>query len=109
MNRMFPGRLVLGVGLVGAAVLVSPTLYAQGTAPSAHDAPPARNANVYNGRAHQPTAGVQGNEAAAGVATSDQQATQENHELDQIGRQLTDKANKDAATAPPQPRPPNGK
>ncbi len=107
MNRMSPGCLVLGVGLVGAAMLLSPAIHAQGAAPT--DAPPARNANVYNGRAHQPTAGVQGNEAAAGVAPSGQRAAQENRTLNQIGDKLIDKANKDAATAPPQPRPPNGK
>ncbi len=71
-------------------------------------AQPARNGNVWNGQSHEPTAGaVTGNEAAAGVAPSDAKTRQENHDLDVMGRQLTDKANRDAANSPGFPRPPN--
>jgi hypothetical protein len=68
----------------------------------------ARNGNVWNGRAHEPDAGnVIANERAAGVAPSAAQQAQENRDLDRMGQKLTEKARKDAATAPPQPRPPN--
>jgi hypothetical protein len=68
----------------------------------------ARNGNVWDGRHHEPEAGtVRANERAAGIAPSQQQQTEQNQTLDQIGRQLTEKAQRDAATAPPPPRPPN--
>ena len=68
----------------------------------------ARNGNVWNGRAHEPDAGSVGaNERAAGVAPPTAQQQQENRDLDRMGQALTEKARRDAATAPPQPRPPN--
>ncbi len=68
----------------------------------------ARNGNVWNGRAHEPDAGnVGSNERAAGVAEPEGQRAQENQDLDRMGRALTEKARRDAATAPPQPRPLN--
>lgn len=68
----------------------------------------ARNGNVWNGRAHEPDAGnVIANERAAGIAPPAAQQEQENRDLDRMGQMLTEKARKDAATAPPQPRPPN--
>ena len=68
----------------------------------------ARNGNVWNGRAHEPDAGSVGaNERAAGIAPPTAQQDQENRELDRMGQTLTEKARRDAATAPPQPRPPD--
>lgn len=70
----------------------------------------ARNGNVWNGRAHEPDAGnVIANERAAGVAPSVAQQAQENQDLDRMGQRLTEKARKDAATAPPRPPNPSGR
>lgn len=93
----------LGVVLLSAAGSMAPfPALAQAAAET-----PARNANIWNGRAHQPEAGnVHADEHAAGVAPAEQRAVQQNRELDQMGQRLIDKANRAAAEAPPPLRPP---
>ena len=60
----------------------------------AQDAAPARNANVYDGTAHQPTAGgVQAQERAAGVAPA--QGQQLDNTVEQLNAQVQNNA-KDA-------------
>ena len=60
-------------------------------------AQPARNANRWDGQAHQPTAGsTHARESQAGVAPSDQHARQQDRDLNAIGKQLTDRAGQDA-------------
>ncbi len=69
---------------------------------------PARIANVWNGRHHEPAAGgVRANERAAGIALSQEQKNEQTQTLDRIGRRLTDKARRDARSAPPPPQPPS--
>ncbi len=63
-------------------------------------AQPARNGNVWDGRAHQPSAGVNGSEAAAGVAPSDNTVQRQDRDLDTMGQKLIDKAQQGAASAP---------
>jgi hypothetical protein len=94
MNR----KLVHGAAMALLVALSAPGLgHAQ-----------ARNGNVWNGRAHEPDAGSVGaNERAAGIAPPTAQQEQESRDLDRMGQALTDKANRDAVTAPAQPRPPN--
>ena len=109
MSRKLPHgavmALLIGVALAPGATQAQPV--ARDTDLPARNVP-ARNANVWDGRHHEPAAGaVRAKERSAGIAPSGQQQDQQNDTLDRIGRQLTEKANRDAATAPPQPRPPN--
>lgn len=60
----------------------------------------ARNGNVYDGTAHQPTAAVHSEERAAGVAPSNQREQAENHDLGAINNQLLQRANQDAKAVP---------
>lgn len=60
-------------------------------------AQPARIGNVWNGEAHQPSAGPEQNrEGQAGVAPDDQTARRQQDDLDRMGRQLMDRAGADA-------------
>ncbi len=58
---------------------------------------PARNGNVWNGRAHQPAAGVAESEAAAGVAPTDETVRRQDRDLNTMGRRLIDKARQGTA------------
>ena len=60
----------------------------------------ARNGNVYDGTAHQPSAGVVGQEQRAGVAPAPAQADAENHDLSRMNTALLQKAQHDAQQAP---------
>lgn len=77
------------VAALAAAILVPAVAVAQ-----------ARNGNVYDGTAHQPTAGVQQNERAAGVAPSQQTIQNQNADLDSMGRKLLNDARQNAHADP---------
>ncbi len=68
----------------------------------------ARNANIYDGTAHEPSPGpVHSDEKAAGVGLTPQQTQQQNSEVETLDRELTERANRDAAQGTPAPQPPN--
>ncbi len=60
----------------------------------------ARNGNVYDGTAHQPTAGVATEEKNAGVAPPPQVQANENRTLGTLDNELLTKAHQDAKSAP---------
>ena len=76
--------------LAAAPLLLTLPAFAQ-TATTAPDAPPARNADVWNGRKHAVGAGVEGQERAAGVDTQDQQRRQTD-EVEQLQQQILQRA-----------------
>lgn len=62
-------------------------------AAQAQGAPPTRNGNVYDGTAHEPSApSVAGAERAEGVAPSEQRQKQEDREIEQLNRELQQRA-----------------
>jgi hypothetical protein len=72
-------------------VALAPTIAAAQTARNG----PARNGNVWDGKAHQPTAAdVTGRERQSGIAPPDPHARAQQEDLDRMGRQLTDRAAK---------------
>lgn len=76
-------------GSTRRAVLPIAALLLSAAALPAGAEPPARNANVWNGRAHQPTRdGVQRRERAAGVALSPRGQAAKDAELDRLSHQL---------------------
>jgi hypothetical protein len=60
----------------------------------------ARNGNVYDGTAHQPTAGVHTEEQHAGVALPQGRVQAENRDLGQINNELMQRAHHDAQQNP---------
>lgn len=70
-------------------LLIVVLMVAAATPAVAQDAAPARNANVYDGTAHQPSAGgVQSQEKAAGVAPAPAQQRQLDDSVEQLGAQV---------------------
>jgi hypothetical protein len=85
------------------ALLASVTLLL----PAASGAQTARNGNIYNGTAHEPSPGpVHSDEKAAGVALPPNQAEQQTNEVESLDKQLTEKADHDPAKNTPAPVPP---
>jgi hypothetical protein len=70
--------------------------------PAGAQTPPARNANIWDGQAHQPTSGtVQNNERADGIAPSQDQRTSEDKSLEDRAHTLISKTHQGASVPVP--------
>ncbi|MBV9653214.1 MAG: hypothetical protein JOZ42_01490 [Acetobacteraceae bacterium] len=85
-HRRWP--LLGGFPLLAAALLLPSLAPAQPA-----QAPPSRNANIWNGEAHEPNpSGVESRERRAGIAPDSQQQQQLNNEVEKLDRKLERRA-----------------
>lgn len=92
MNSRFIWPLATALALLGGSAV------AQDVPPP--PAPPARNGNVFDSTAHEPNAGATtAQERASGVAPTQQQQQSESNQVEQLDRQIEQRAQQPTGAA----------